>query len=464
MMRYRGFLFTTVLLVASSLFALTSDELATKMSLNNLEVQKAQQEYRLSLLDTQDAKAGRGPTIDLTVAGTYMVNPPLGPITVSTQNLLQQLSDQGIDVSSLEGYPDAYLKLYDGMENMLYTFSLNITQPIFTWGKISNSIKLYEKISQVRFLQAQVLLRKNKSELLGHESALHYLSLMQDLLTQEAESASRLVEISSSNRDNGMLLDEDVLKVRIQARQVAIALKNVQLQLDNQVLAIQNLCNDTTLTMKDIEYIPDETAMKDLYDRGQDVLVAKATSAMVDNLQILGLLKEVSALTKDISSASVNWKPDFALSSTIGYGGSRFPLIEKDWYRQDAYTLNFTVAIKSTIWDGGKKLRDVTRSQEKEENSEVDYQSAVQSIRNQIITQYLQMELVESKIAYQALVIDSDKKDLQQKQQLLESGYGSEVDQLKSLMQLQADQLSLIQLQLDRVTCYQALSYLSGGI
>jgi hypothetical protein len=77
----------------------------------------------------------------------------------------------------------------------------------------------------------------------------------------------------------------------------------------------------------------------------------------VDNLAILLKLKEVAQLATKISSASVNWKPDFALQTTIGYGGSRFPLLETDWYRQDDYTLNFTVAVKSTIWDGGKKIR-----------------------------------------------------------------------------------------------------------
>ncbi|MFA6891651.1 MAG: TolC family protein, partial [Sphaerochaetaceae bacterium] len=204
------------------LSALSTDELVARMEANNLELKKARQDWQTALLDVKDAKAGRGPTVDMTVSGTYMYNPPVGPVYVSTQDLLQQLSEQNVDVSLLEGQPDAYLKLYGGMEHTLYTFSLNITQPVFTWGKITDSIELYQKAADVRSLQITALERKQKSELASRREAVFYLLQMQKLVKEERENASRLAEIAMSARDNGLLLDVDVLKVKIQVQQIDV--------------------------------------------------------------------------------------------------------------------------------------------------------------------------------------------------------------------------------------------------
>jgi len=450
------------LLFPFSLFALSDDALSARLEANNLEIRKAREDYRVALLDVKDARAGRGPTIDMAITGTYMYRPLVGPVTVSTQNLLQQLSDQGVNVSAYSGSPDAYLKLYGGMEHTLYAFSLNITQPVFTWGKISQAIRLYQKIADTRALQITALVRKQRSELFARENAIQHLLKTRELLAEQSETASRLVEIVSSARDNGMLLDGDVLKAQIQTRQIDIGLRQVEMELSTQLLAIQDLCADETITLDDISYELEEKDFNELHDLGEETLILRAVSPQMDNLGILRSLEEVADLATGISQASVNWKPDFALQTSVGYGGSRFPVLEKDWYRQDDYTLNFTVAIKSTVWDGGKKLRDVTRNQTTAEIAKVDYSQAVQKIRNEVSTQYLQMSLDMDKLAYQDMVIESDRTDWEQKKNLSESGYGSETDELKAKLQWQADRLEKQKLLLDRDSCYHALMYLEG--
>lgn len=461
-MRNTIFISIILLFVAPLLFALDDDTLVQKMSRDNLEVRQARSDYQASLLDVKDARAGMGPTITMTMSGTYMVNPPIGPITVTTQDLLQQMGSQGIDVTPLKGYPDAYLTLYDGMENTLYNFSLDITQPIFTWGKISTAIKLYGKISEVRFADIGAKERKNRSSLCGCLDAIVYLGEMRDLLVEERETAGRLVEITQSMRDNGMVLDEDLLKVRIQAQQVDVGLDEISMQLDNQLLAIRDLVADDSVALGDLEHRTDEQAMEELYAQGRDVLVAKASSSAIDNLQMLALLEEVASMTKDISNASVNWKPDVAIKGSLGYGGSRFPLVESDWYRKDDYTVNLTVAVQATIWDGGKKVRDVKRSETKVETADNNYLSAVRKIRTQVSQSYSAMQLDKSKIAYQNLCIESDGKDAEQKKKQYESGYGNESDWLQAVLRLQNDQFELYRLQLDWATNYRTISYLIG--
>jgi outer membrane protein TolC len=161
------------------------------------------------------------------------------------------------------------------MENTLYTFSLNITQPIFTWGKISGAIALYEKVAEVRSLQITALSRKQKSELLGRLDAVYYLRAMQDLVGEQTETANRLVEIITSARDNGMALDVDVLKASIKAQQTAIGMQQLETELSSQLVAIQTLCGDPTLTLDDLSAVVDESAVDALLSQGQDTLVAK---------------------------------------------------------------------------------------------------------------------------------------------------------------------------------------------
>jgi outer membrane protein TolC len=71
----------TLLLSLMPLSGVSQEVLVGKMEANNLEVQKAREEWRNALLDVKDAKAGRGPTIDMTLSGTYMYNPPSGLCT-----------------------------------------------------------------------------------------------------------------------------------------------------------------------------------------------------------------------------------------------------------------------------------------------------------------------------------------------------------------------------------------------
>ena len=133
--------FLIILLISSSLFAepYTYEDLLSIMNVNNLELLTQDEVIKTASIDVKDAKGNYSPSIDLTLSGTYMVNPLIDRITVSTDDILGPLAQQ-------MGVPNNYVTLYDGMENTLYMAQLSITQPIFTWGKITNAVKLYNKI------------------------------------------------------------------------------------------------------------------------------------------------------------------------------------------------------------------------------------------------------------------------------------------------------------------------------
>ena len=97
---------------------------------NHPELLKLQEEYKRSLLDVKDAWAGLGPTVDLQVSGTYMVNPPVDAIYVNVDDIVNSIAWNGIRPRT----QNQRIKVYGGMEQTLYDFQLTLTQPVFTWG------------------------------------------------------------------------------------------------------------------------------------------------------------------------------------------------------------------------------------------------------------------------------------------------------------------------------------------
>ena len=211
-------LFIIVLLFAASLFATETynyDSLASSLRLNNTKLQAAYQDVVQAKLDTKDAKANYHPTIDLTVSGSYIIN-PIGPITVNASEL---------------GLPyNQYITLYKGMENTLYQTSLSLQQPIFTWGKISNGVKALKEVEIVRSLQLTDTENQLNAELKSRLSAIYYMDEIISLLNEQKSYADRLVELAHAAQEQGIMLAQEVKENEINALQVDVTLSEINAQ------------------------------------------------------------------------------------------------------------------------------------------------------------------------------------------------------------------------------------------
>ena len=118
------------------------EDLLSATHMNHPELLKLQEEYKRSLLDVKDAWWSLGPTVDLQASGNYMLNPPLGAMYINTDDIINAIQWNGVKPRN----SGQRIKIYDGMENTLYNFELTLTQPVFTWGKITNAIKLYKQV------------------------------------------------------------------------------------------------------------------------------------------------------------------------------------------------------------------------------------------------------------------------------------------------------------------------------
>ena len=457
------FISLIALLVPSQLFAqepqtYTLETLLDATKHNHPELLKLQEEYKRSLLDVKDAWAGLGPTVDLQVSGTYMVNPPVDAIYVNVDDIVNSIAWNGIRPRT----QNQRIKVYGGMEQTLYDFQLTLTQPIFTWGKITNAIKLYQQISEIKETQLSQQTSQLETEFKTRLVSLYYLIRIMEIIDEEQAYAERMVQVSENAENSGMLLHQEVVDAKIQAKELEIAKQDLLEQMNDQLLELSRTSGiDLTLENINFDFIPDFIESFELLLANDPALLeAEILSGNQSSIKMLTQLQTVSKTAEKISRGYENWKPDIALQMSGGYSGSRLPLVEPNWRRKDDYSLNISIGIKTTLWDGGKKVRDVARKKSEAETADINKLDARSSISQTFNSQWNAAQVCTMKIEYQALKIESADAKIEQKQQMYESGYGSETDVLSAKIERCNAQIELEQQNLSRAAACLTIDFL----
>ena len=457
------FISLIALLVPSQLFTqepqtYTLETLLDATKHNHPDLLKLQEEYKRSLLDVKDAWAGLGPTVDLQVSGTYMVNPPVDAMYINTEDIINSIQINGVRPSSR----GQRIKIYDGMEPTLYDFQLTLTQPLFTWGKITNAIKLYQQISEIKETQLSQQTSQLETEFKTRLVSLYYLIRIMEIIDEEQAYAERMVQVSENAESSGMLLHQEVVDAKIQAKELEIAKQDLLEQMNDQLLELSRTSGiDLTLENINFDFIPDFIESFELLLANDPALLeAEILSGNQSSIKMLTQLQTVSKTAEKISRGYENWKPDIALQMSGGYSGSRLPLAEPNWRRKDDYSLNISIGIKTTLWDSGKKVRDVARKKSEVETADINKLDARSSISQTFNSQWNAAQVCTMKIEYQVLKIESADAKIEQKQQMYESGYGSETDVLSAKIERCNAQIELEQQNLSRAAACLTIDFL----
>ena len=437
----------------------TLDSLLTATSQNHPELLKLEEEYQRSLLDVKDAWWSLGPTVDLQASGTYMVKPPLGAIYINSDDIINAIQWNGARPRN----SGQRIKIYDGMENTLYNFQLDVTQPIFTWGKITNAIKLYSQVSKIKLTQITQQKAQLETELKTRLLSLYYMNRILEILDEEEAYANRMVEVSENAEKSGMLLHQDVVDAKIQAKELEIAKQDLIENVNDQLLELERITGIAELNFDEIDYsfVPAlEESFEALLAAEPEELESEALSGNQSSMKMLTQLQEVSKTAEKISRGYENWKPDLALQMSGGYSGSRFPFLEPNWKRKDDYSVNISIGLKTTIWDGGKKIRDISRKVSEKETANINKLDARSTISKTFNSQWNAAQACTMKIEYQDLKIESASSKIDQKQMMYESGYGSETDVLSVKIERCNAQIEKEQQTLARATACLTIEYL----
>ena len=435
------------------------EDLLSATHMNHPELLKLQEEYKRSLLDVKDAWWSLGPTVDLQASGTYMLNPPLGAMYVNTDDIINAIQWNGVKPRN----SGQRIKIYDGMENTLYNFELTLTQPVFTWGKITNAIKLYKQVSEIKLSQITQQTAQLETELKTRLISLYYLNKILEIIDEEETYTDRMVEVSENAEKVGMLLHQDVVDAKIQAKELEIAKQDLLEQINDQLLELKRTSGIELLSLDDInfDFVAElEESFASLMEKDPSELESQALSGNQSSIKILTQLEGVSQTAEKIARGYENWKPDLALQMSGGYSGSRFPLFEPNWRRKDDYSLNISIGLKATIWDGGKKVRDVSRKVSESETAQINKANARSTISKTFNSQWNAAQVCKMKIEYQELKIESAAAKISQKEQIYESGYGSETDVLSAKIERCNAQIEKEKQALTRAAACLTIEYL----
>ena len=452
MKRAASLLLLAILMIP--LFSLTVTDLQSAMMGGNPDIMKAREEVSKASLDVKDAKSGYSPTIDLTITGSYIAN-PIDPIRVNLGDYIN---------TTAYGIPNDYVTIYNGQESMYYQFQLSLTQPVFTWGKITNAVRLYQKVYDARVLQMEDAIEKAQTELRTRVAALYYLLQIQTLLESQREIADKLVGHADNAQQNGMMLATDALKIKVQSRQIDVAKAQIDQQIVLMVTELRNLTGLKDLNADDIEFDEAEFDAKldALKETDYSTLSSRCLADSRTTFQLLGALSQIAELTNDIAGASVNWKPDMALVVNADYSGSRLPFAQKDWYGKDDWSATITFALKTTIVDGGKAVRNVKRTESAVSEAQMDIQSAKAKVQSAVDENWTNLSVYLAQIDYQDALQSQLEAQGEVDKQLLDTGYGSESDYLQGQLESNNCGIEILRTRINLATAVYTLLYLQG--
>ena len=426
--------------------------LLSSVERNNTDIRKADQAIAESHYDTLDAKGAYTPTIDLLISGTYMANPTLGPITINPNDIkglpsiAQTIFTEPLDISMK-------------MDNNRVQGQLTITQPIYTWGKISNAVKLYERAEGLRTMERDDKLDQKETELRTRLDALYWMGSLYTLLDEIEESADRLIAIAESGAENGMLLEEDVLDAKIQKSQVALSRRELDSQYDSVIEGLRTLTGIQDLSADMIDYTPDESLYDSILSMDIDTIKAMAVSPQSLPLQMLRGLEDVQDYRKKIAKGSIYGLPDIALQATASYGG----VIDSNWLDSDTWGVNLTLALSSTLWDGGKKLNDIKRAESGKTSASIDYEAAVRAIEENAVSAYNEAMISRERISYLEAKDELYDAKLSKEERRLELGSSSESDLIQLKLEALENESELVSERIKLSASINTILYLTDS-
>lgn len=429
----------------------TVDDLTRAAVQNNRDLKQLAIEEEKTSVDLRSAKAARFPTIGGQIRLSHIAN-PIDPISVTAGEF------GAYPVAGQEDIllPPQDMRIYEGMESTMYEFAVSLEQPVFTWGKIRNSISLYQQVLSTRRLNIEKKRQELAATLRVYVYSLYFIREMEDLLERQRELADRLVYISEQAYDNGFILYSDLLEARIRAKKINLAENQLKQQKEQALLDIKHttLLDDANYHTIDFSGIDTEVDGYILPDK--NALLGRAYTENTD-LKLLGALKNVADYKLDIAEGKSYLKPDIGFRFELSYGGPRFPFIEPDWYGQDDYNLISTLAFTATFFDGGKLKSEIIMKETEVKASHYNLEQGKQQIEKFISETLLQLDLHRSNIEYYRLKIDNAREQAAMEKTRYDAGSGQESDYLQAVIEEYSDRITLQQEKIHFFTSYFTL-------
>jgi outer membrane protein TolC len=353
-------------------------------------------------------------------------------------NYLYKSETMVIDFSSQ--IPGVFPNPSAGVEVGLYhnfDFDIGLSQPLFTGGILSNSIKMEEVRKAIQ--ANQKIIKTNEIVSMIKSSFFQYL-----ILTHRKQSLQILDKTLSLHRQRienlraeGLARKTDLLETLSKIEEIQANISDIELAIESEKIHFHKLCG----------YNPEE--IDDTY-REESITESDAISYFEQNHPVLKTLQnQVDILNLQRKIVTGKYLPQINGFAELHYGRPGIDLYAKKWsiYFQGGIVLTVPVFDWNRL-SIEKKLLDF-------QNEKLDNQKNkfVQDVTASLATLYSSLQMLEEKKNHVSQLLEYSKEDANLKKALYEEREIPNIDYLEALLTREKNSLLIqeIQIQIERV-------------
>ncbi|MCX8058229.1 MAG: TolC family protein [Spirochaetes bacterium] len=434
------FIYFSIFCLSDEVYKFDLQKLINYALNNNIEIKNIDLDIKKAEYDLLIAKAKKYPSISLTVSMSYLSN-PIGPISINAGQFGSFLYSGGEIL-----IPPQDTIIYKGMEKTLYQFKLIIDQAIFTWGKIDNSIKIYELLVESAKLKKLEKINEVKTKI---KSYYHLIYLMDKVLfyfDEQGKLIERIINLSKKNYENGFITYSEFLQILINQKEFEYNYVKIRNEREKILLELKSVLNYD----KDLNIIIDFTELdrkfniNDIesffYKLPENYKILSIQNSL--QLKQLEIFKKIVQLQYEIIKSSSYFKPDLGLRVEISYNGPRIPLVEIGWYTSNDFNITISLGISMLIYDAGTLDYKIKQARNEIEKVIGQLEYSNQYIINFLESLIYKLEINKMKIYYYFSKIIADIELIKSKEFAFQQGELNEIDFLKYKMALCLDNIS----------------------
>lgn len=433
----------------------TYEDLSNALSFNNTTLLAAMEDYRTAGIDVKDAKSSYHPQISYTVAGSYVYQHQ--PMSINENDARDMMNNIYPGIGNIISDPIDLTNMLSVNAPYLNA-SVSLVQPIYTWGKVTSSVKMYEEIESARALQIGDTEAQLDAQLKAYLSSLYYLDQILVLLDSIQQDADELVTIAEQSSSTGVLLQQDVASARVSASQIALSKTQVESQIQNITTALETMTGIDNLDLTVIDYTPDEAWFAEIANADRAQLELMATGNSQASIQMLDHMTAAAGYAQNAAKGSMYVVPDIALSVSADYTA---PLTDR-FADESAWGVTVAVALQGTIWDGGQRSNDRQRAESAVSSAQITRTEAVNTIKTTLNENLGNIDIALANIEYQKANIELLQSELELEQSRFDLGASSRQDILEKRIELGQAQVEIITQKMSLAASCFTVDYLTG--
>jgi outer membrane protein TolC len=400
-----------------------------------------------------EARADLLPTVKLADYSSYIGNPQ-APISIA-KGSVGSLPIPGVGSIPL---PESNTVVVPGAENWGFDAEVQITQPLFNWGKIGSSIALHRNMVTTDGLKAKKKQDDAQTLVRADYYALYYLGKLDELLSEQKVVADQMLRVAQDSFTIGQINQSDLTEKRMKIGEIDHAIVNVKERRESVLRDLRFETGRLDLSADKVSFdaIDGKLDQRTLPDAEA---LTRQSLGYNNDIRLSTAAEDIYRNKVEIAESGSLLKPDFALSLRLGYMG---PYLN-DWKVQDDWLANITLVISAPLYDGGRSGATVAEAQAQLQQAVSQTRSAARSVSKYISESCCELDVAKQNIAYYEGRSSNAQEIEAYQKHLLEVGAGSEVDYYQKRVDVFTEQAHVIEQQIAFATQYFTLQNVTGG-